>query len=426
MPNMVVIGALGLLSSLGEWYDFFITAILAATVWPSIFYPNLGSSVALSLGAASFGITFLSRPLGALVLGHYSDRVGRRQVILWSSLVTGVCSLAIAFVPSYALIGLVGIYFIVFLRFLIGLGLGGNYGGAASWVSEFAQRSSRRGLWGAFIQASVSLGTALPAFALWALSIYLTNAEVVAWGWRLAVGVGVLMFVPGAIVRYRYSESPMFSQLKETKAVERSPVIVMLREKWVLVLALGLVTFPSFVWTSGLQNPYAISYLVASHVPMSSLLLALFVSQAFGTVMRFGFGHLADKIGRKLVAVIGAVWMAIAAFPYFWIANTLNITYIMLDFALVGLGNAISNTVIASILTEQFPTKYRASGVGFTLQIAGLYAGLLVTFLVPVILDYSGGVLKAWPGIAWMMVVSSILSVIPLFFLKETKNIDLT
>jgi MFS family permease len=234
------------------------------------------------------------------------------------------------------------------------------------------------------------------------------------------------MFVPGAIVRYRYSESPMFSQLKAAKAVEKSPVIAMLRDKWALVLALGLVTVPSFVWTSGLQNPYAVSYLAASHMSISSVLLALWVGQAFGTVMRFPSGFLADKIGRKRVAVIGALWMAVAAFPYFWIANTLNATYIILDFALLGIGNAMSNAVIAPILTEHFPTKYRASGAGFTLQIAGLYTGILVTFLVPVILDVYGGVLKAWPGIAWMMIASAVISVMPLFFLKETKNIDLT
>ena len=199
-----------------EYYDFFIASFAAASIWPLIFFSDLGPGAAVAFSILTFGLVYITRPIGAYVFGHVGDRVGRKRTLIYTLFAMGLGLLGIALTPDYSSIGWSAIALLVFFRLLFGIGLGGEYGGAVSWITEFASRSRWRAFWNMWA-TPVPIGllfASLEPSRIWASSM---GGDFISYGWRILFAIGGVLVIVGLLIRYTVSESPAFREIVERK-----------------------------------------------------------------------------------------------------------------------------------------------------------------------------------------------------------------
>jgi len=316
-------------SSLGtvfEWYDFYLFAVLAI-FFTDKFYPAGNPTVALLASLATLAAGFLVRPFGALFFGRLGDLIGRKYTFLVTILLMGISTAALGFLPTYAQIGDAAWIILLLLRLLQGLALGGEYGGAATYVAEHAP-PGKRGYSTAWIQTTATLGLFLALLVIYLCRTNMSAADFKDWGWRIPFWLSILLLIFSIYIRLKLNESPLFQRMKAEGKGSRSPITDSFfkspNNKYVLLALLGATAGQGVVWYTGqfqvlffLQNAVKVDFQTTYMLLAIGLLLA--------TPFFIFFGWLSDKIGRKWIMMAGCLLGAVTYFPLFnWLADAAN------------------------------------------------------------------------------------------------------
>ena len=364
-----------------DWYDFYAYGLVAAVAFPTLFFPSNNPATATLLTFATFGVGFLSRPLGGAVFGHYGDRIGRKAMLVLTLVMMGISTVAVGLMPTYAEIGVAAPVCLVVLRLVQGFALGGEWGGAALIAVEHAP-TRRRGFFGSFVQVGASLGF-LAATAVVSLCSTLTSRDqFLSWGWRIPFLLGALVVAGGYLVRRGVDETPEFMRkVERAHAQAKLPLVGALRRHpgaFLAIFGMRLSELVGFFTVT----VFALNYAVARGIPRGELLNALL---AIGLVAIFlipACGALSDRIGRRSIYVVGAVVGIAGAFPLFWAIQDGSLLWITLAFVLVA---NLSHDPIVSVqqplFVEMFEPEFRYSGAGVAYQLASAVAGGFTPFI---------------------------------------------
>jgi len=398
-----------------EWYDFLIYATAAALVFGRTFFPADDPLVSSLLSIGTVGVGFVARPLGAIILSNFGDRIGRRSMLIFTLTAMGAATTLIGLLPSYRQIGITAPILLVVLRLVQGLAVGGEWGGAVLMAVEHAP-ARRRGLYGSLVQMGFPIGLALGTFSFLLLAL-LPDEQFMAWGWRLPFLLSAVLISVGMWIRLRVPESPEFEKAKEEGEIVRFPVWEAIRRHPKnLLIALGArITELSWIYVLTI---FAVAYAANTlHISRNLVLAAIAVGALLELVTVPSFGALSDRVGRKPIYIAGSLAAAILAFPVFWAIGTRNEFAVMVAFAVgMAVGHGVMYGVQASFLSEMFGANVRYSGASLGYQLAAPIGGGLIPVFATYLVSLWGG---TWP-VALMMVALALLTVIAVLFARET------
>mgnify|MGYP001317322800 FL=1 len=370
-----------------EWYDFFLYGTAAAIIFPKAFFPSdMPAMVALIASFSTFAVGFLARPLGGIIFGHFGDRVGRKQTLVLALLIMGTSTTLIGLLPTYATIGYIAPLILVLLRFVQGLAIGGQWGGAMLLVTESAP-ADKRGWYGAYAQAGAPIGVILANLAFLGVSGGMSEDAFLDWGWRLPFLASIVLIGVSLYVQLNLEDTEAFKKLANNQSEEsiedtpirRSPIVeVIVNYPKRIFLAAG--AFLSIQVTFYILIAFIMAYGVNSPSVMLSrdtMLTAVLVAAMIMVPAQFWAAGLSDRVGRKRVYLWGAALSGIWAFALFPLVDTGNI-YIVTGAIAVGLiFTGMQYGPQAAFFTELFSTEVRYSGASLGYQIGAILGGAL-------------------------------------------------
>lgn len=389
-----------------EWYDFFLYGTAAALVFPALFFPEADPFTGQVLAFSTFTIGFLARPIGGAVFGAMGDRLGRKAALVTTLLLMGVSTLLIGFLPTYAEIGIAAPLLLTALRFLQGLGVGGEWGGAVLLALEYGQRG-RRGFYASWPQAGVPLGLLASTGVMALCQASLTREEFLDWGWRVPFYLSGLLIVVGLLIRLRILETPLFRAVQEQNLVSEAPVRETLVKHWreiLLVAGTRLVENASFYLFTASAIAYGQDVLA---IDVGVLLLAVNVGAALEFFTIPFFGHLSDRFTRRRTYMAGCVFLILFAFPFYALLQTRQTEWIVLAVvvALAG-GHALLYSVQAALIPELFGTRLRCTGASIGYQLAVPFAGGIAPLVAAVLIKNFPD--QYWPLAAYIILLGLI------------------
>jgi MHS family proline/betaine transporter-like MFS transporter len=368
-----------------ELYDFAIYGFFAVEIGRS-FFPASDPLTSLLGAFATYGVGFLMRPVGAIVVGAYGDRKGRRAALVLTVAMMAIATGLVAFVPTYAQIGIWAPIVLVVLRLFQGFSTGGEWGGAAAFLVEYAP-PGRRGIVGSLHQVSTQIGN-LAGFLLVALLSYsLTTPDFQSWGWRIAFLVGALLGPVGYYLRTRIAETPVFKEVEARKAVASSPLLVALGTYWTTIVAGIFICAIAAASTQTFQIYLTQFARQQLHLNSTASLLITCASLAFAAIYILLIGMFSDRVGRKILVLASCAGFIVFTYPLFsMLAATPTLTtYLFVQFAGAALYGLVFG-VLPTLLAELFPTKVRYTGISISFSIAimsfGGFTPLINTYLV--------------------------------------------
>lgn len=371
-----------------EWYDFFLYGTAAALVFPDVFFPSSTHGIGILLSFGTQAVGFAARPVGAIIFGHFGDRVGRKATLIATLMLMGIATALMSVVPSYSAIGVSAPVLLITLRILQGIGVGGEWGGSVLLSMEWGTQR-RRGFWASWPQVGVPIGLLLSTGMI-KLFGHIAGSGFDTWGWRVPFALSLVLVVIGLYVRLRVLESPAFSEVKREHAVVRLPVWQVIREQPLEVATSAFVRMseqaPFYLFVT-----FILSY-GTDHLGLSkdSLLNDTLVAAALGLVSIPLFGHLSDRIGRRRMYGIGIVCIAAFAFPYYGLLNTKSSGLILLAVVLSLVFHDMQYGPQASLIAETFGPATRYSGAGLGYQLASVIAGGPAPLIAAAIVDATG------------------------------------
>jgi MFS family permease len=386
-----------------------------------VFFPSF-SPVAGTLAAfATFAVGFVARPLGAILFGHFGDRIGRKRMLIVSLVLMGGATVAVGLIPSYESIGVLAPVLLVTARFLQGIGLGGEWGGAVLLATEYAP-PGKRGLYSAFPQLGPAVGFVLGNALFLLLDATMSDETFRTVGWRIPFLASAVLLVVGYYIRMRIAETPVFEAAM--KRQERSPVPfadLLVSQPIVLVLAtLSFILAHTLFYT---VTTFALSYGTATlHLDRTTMLLAAMIAVAVMGAATLWFAVQSDRIGRKRLCIASAVLAAVWAFPLFWLIDTGNPLLITLGMTGGLLCFAMLYGPMGAFLPELFRVRYRYSGASFAYSASGIVGGGISPILATNLLAITG----SSAAISAYVLVVALVCVAALVPLRETKDADFT
>ncbi len=403
-----------------EWYDFFIYGTAAALVFNKIFFPSFEPLVGTLLAFATYAVGFVARPLGGVVFGHYGDKLGRKNVLVFTLLLMGISTFLVGLMPTYDAIGVWAPILLVALRFLQGLGLGGEWGGAVLMTLESGD-PKRRGLNASWPQVGVPIGLLLANGVLSLIGAITSDAAFQSWGWRVPFLLSGVLVVVGLWIRMTIAESPLFRELETSDTKARAPIVeVLTRYPKRVLLALGArvgvdVAFYSFVL---FITTYVVTYL---GLPDSYALNAVLIAATFQIVLIPGFGVLSDRFGRRPVYLFGAIGAAVWVFVFFALLDTGSFVLIVLATVVALVFHAAMYGPQASFIAEMFPTHVRYTGASMGYQLAGILGGAVAPLISVALLDkYDTSLVVSLYVVAMLVITALCVIAAP-----ETSRVDL-
>jgi len=394
-----------------EWYDFTIYAAFAVPI-SKAFFPADSEVVSLLLSFVTFGLGFVARPFGAAFLGGYADRKGRRNALSLTILLMALGTAIIALCPGYDRIGLAAPIVIIVARLIQGFSAGGEIGGAVSTLVEHAP-PERRGLYGSFQQLSQGGSTMLSGLVAIIISLALSPAEIGAWGWRLAFGVGLLIAPVGLYIRRELQDAPVFTQTAAEHKAEL-PIRVILRHHWRAVLTGMLVVM---LWTVAqyIANYFPTFAVRELKVPLSTSYLGPLV---VGAVLLFCpiVGVLADRFRRKNVMIAGALGLLIVAYPAFsYLIASPTPEHLVVTQIIVATFMLIYTAPASAVLAELFPTSVRATGISITYSLGVAIFGGFTPAIITALISWTG----APVAVAYYLMGAALVSLVTVFTLTD-------
>lgn len=392
-----------------EWFDFFIYATAASLVFSKIFFPEFGSNVGLLASFATLGVAFLARPVGAFIFGHLGDRIGRRTTLIITLSMMGASTGLIGLLPTWNQVGIWAPVLLTALRFLQGVAVGGEWGGAVLMSVENAPKSRVR-LYGSAPQIASPLALVLATIVMYFVAKLPADA-LMSYGWRIPFIAGFVLVAIGMIIRLGVTESEEFTTIKKKGKVEGHPVLDVIRRMPVQVLA-GIGLQASVIVLFYLITTYMLTMATNTHgLARSTTLMILLVAAVIDLIAMIAVGVLCDKVSAWKVFTTGVVFTGLFAFPLFALYDTGNVALMMAAFSLaLVLGHATTYAVVSSLTAELFPTEVRYSGVALCSAFAGV-AWAAPTPLVAAALVPTDGSTHWWP-LAVMLIVSSVISMV--------------
>jgi metabolite-proton symporter len=404
-----------------EWYDFFLYSTVTGLIFAKLYFPQSDPLVGTLQAFLVYAVGFIARPIGAAIFGHYGDRIGRKATLIATLLLMGLATFAVAFVPPYAEIGIWGAVLLTVLRFIQGVGVGGEWGGSVLLSMEWARTNAHRGFVASWPQFGVPAGLFLANLMVLAFSQISTD-EFMAWGWRVPFFLSIVLVAIGLYIRLSVLETPVFAKLLAEHKTERTPMLEVIRRqpRDIVLSAFARMAeqapfylFTAFIFTYGTET------LGASRDLLLTAVLTAAVVEFF-TIP--GFGHLSDLIGRRRMYLIGAVCAGVFGFIYFAMVDTKSSSLIFLAIVLSLLPHAMMYGPQAAMIAECFTGRMRYSGCSMGYQLASVIAGgpapLIATALFA---RYHSGY-----AIAGYILVCSVLSVVSAAMMRDYTNKDIS
>ena len=414
--------AASLIGTTIEWYDFFLYGSAAALVFNKLFFPSFDPLVGTLLAFATYAVGFIARPLGGIVFGHFGDRIGRKKLLMWSLVMMGLATVLIGLLPGYAAIGVWAPAGLILLRVVQGFAVGGEWGGAVLLAAEYGD-SKRRGFWASWPQAGVPLGSLLSAGILALMAGFQSEADFVAWGWRIPFLLSGLLVIVGWYIRNRVAETPMFeAELVGSGEPPRLPAMDVIRERpRAVLLGAGLRVGENIVYY--ILTVFSLTFLVDVAAESRSLALdALLIGAAVQFVSIPLLAILSDRIGRRPVYAFGAFGLAIFIFLFFPMLASGSDSAIILAIVIGLVLHASMYAPQAAFITELFPTRIRYSGVSIAYQLTAIFAGSLA----PIIALWLYKDLHSSVPVSIYVAIACAISGVSALLARETRGVELS
>ncbi len=367
-----------------EWYDFFIYGTAAGLVFGKLYFPNEDPLSGTLLAFGTYFIGFVGRPIGAAIFGHYGDRIGRKATLIATLMCMGIGTFLIAFVPTYASIGIWGAILLTVLRMIQGIGVGGEWGGSVLLAMEWSRTHGQRGLIASWPQFGVPCGLLLSNFAIYAFSAW-AGADFITWGWRVPFALSIVLVAIGLWIRLGILETPVFQEILANQKVEKAPVAEVIKKQPKEIILSAFLRMseqaPFYVFTA-----FVFSYAVGTlKIPRDFVLQAV-MAAAFVSFFSIPLaGYISDKIGRKNMYLLGVVTMGVFGFVYFAMIDTAVPAVIFLAIVLSLIPHDMQYGPQAALIAESFTPNLRYSGASLGYQLASIIAGgpapLIATWL---------------------------------------------
>ena len=417
--NRVVLASF--IGTMIEWYDFFLYGTAAALVFNRLFFPNIDPLAGTMAAFATYAVGFFARPLGGIIFGHFGDALGRKSMLVTTLMLMGVATFLIGVLPTYEQAGVWAPVLLVVLRFIQGLGVGGEWGGAVLMAVEHGT-AKRRGLRASWVQAGVPAGLLLATLVFNAFSS-LPEKDFIAWGWRVPFLLGLLLLGIGLFIRLAVVESPVFLAMKAARpAAARPPIFeVLTKYRRNVLLAMGARFAENAFFY--IFTVFVLSYATKQlDLPKATILNGVLLGSAVQLVCIPCFGALSDRVGRRPVYLGGAVFLALFAFPFFWLVDQKSTVAVWAAIVVGLIGHSAMYGPQAAFFSELFGTNVRYSGASLGYQLASPLAGGLAPLIATALLQWSGG--QPWP-IAVYLVVMALITIVSVWLAKETHRDEL-
>ena len=382
LRRAVIAGAVG---TTIEWYDFFLYSTVTGLVFARLYFPRANPLTGTLDAFGVYAVGFVARPIGAAIFGHYGDRLGRKSALIATLLLMGIATFFVALVPTYDRIGIWGAVLLTLLRFVQGVGVGGEWGGSVLLSMEWAQSNAHRGFIASWPQFGVPAGLFLANLAVLASSA-LSGDAFLAWGWRLPFLLSLALVGVGLWVRLGILETPVFAKLAAERRLERTPVIEVVRRHPRAIVLTALCRMaeqaPFYLFTA-----FIFAYGTATlHLNRDFLVTAVMCGSALSFVSIPLFGHLSDRFGRKRIYMLGAVVTGVYGFVYFGLLDTRVPALVFVAIVLSLIPHDILYGPQAALIAESFPARLRYSGASLGYQLSSIFAGgpapLVATWLL--------------------------------------------
>ena len=425
--NMQKVALTALAGTSIEWYDFFLYGAAAALVFPTAFFGEATPSTALILSLLTFAAGFIARPIGGIIFGHYGDRIGRKKTLVIALILMGVSSTLIGLLPTYAMIGITAPILLTSLRFVQGLAIGGQWGGAMLLVTESAP-PDKRGFYGAFAQAGAPIGVILANLAFIVTSSLVSEESFYSWGWRIPFLASAILIGISMYIQLNLEDTKAFQELQQRKQnvdtkeeqIKQSPILEAIR-KYPNRIALAAGAFLSIQVTFYILIAFLLAYGVSSaEISRDDMLAAVLIASAIMVPSQFMFSLISDRHGRKGIFITGAILTGLWAYAIFPLVDTGNFYLIVLAITIGLVFVGMMYGPQAAFFTELFSTEVRYSGATLGYQFGAILGGAFAPTIAAFLWNNY--------GIFWVSVYISFASLLTLFSvmaLTETYKISL-
>jgi len=418
-PRRAVVA--GTVGTIIEAYDFLLYVQVAPLVFAKLFFPSSDPLVGTLQAFGIYAVGFVSRPVGAALFGHYGDRIGRKVTLIATLLLTGLSTFAVGFVPGYASIGIWGAVILTIVRFIQGVGIGGEWGGATLIAMEWARTNAHRGFITSWPQWGGPAGLFL-ANVMVLLFSWISGDQFLDWGWRVPFWLSIVMVGIGLYIRLGILETPAFTRIVEEKRVERAPVIEVLKRQPKLVALTALARmgqqgpfyiFAAFIFTYGTT---------VLHSSRNLLLAAVMCATALSAITTPLAGHLSDRFGRKRMYIIGIAAIGVFTFIYFALLNTAIPVVIFVAIILSFIPHDMAYGPQAALIAECFPPRLRYSGASLGFHLASIIAGGPAPLIATALLAWTG----SGYSVALYVLFSCVISIAATIPLPDYTNRDIS
>jgi MFS family permease len=357
-----------------EWYDFFLYSFASGLVFAKLYFPKSDPLMGTIDAFAVYAVGFIARPVGAAIFGHYGDRIGRKSTLIATLMLMGLATFAVALVPGYATIGVWGAVALVVLRFIQGVGVGGEWGGSVLLAMEWTRTNTHRGFAAAWPQFGVPAGLFLANLAVLVFST-IAGPAFATWGWRIPFLLSIVLVAIGMWIRLGILETPVFRRLVEQEELEQAPMLEVWRRQPKEIILSALCRMgeqaPFYIFTA-----FVYAYVTgALHLPRNLVLVSVLSAAVVSLFTIPIAGHLSDRFGRRRVYMIGAAMTAVYGFAYFAMLNTAIPFLVFLGIVLSLVPHDTMYGPQAALIAESFTPRLRYSGASIGYQLASIIAG---------------------------------------------------
>ena len=404
-----------------EWYDFFLYGTAAGLVFGKLYFPNSDPLSATLLAFGTYFIGFIGRPIGAAIFGHYGDRIGRKATLIATLLCMGIATFLVAFVPTYASIGIWGAILLTILRALQGIGVGGEWGGSVLLAMEWSRTHGQRGLVASWPQFGVPAGLFLANVAVLAFSAW-SGDQFLVWGWRIPFALSIILVGVGLWIRLGILETPVFQKLLDSDKVEKAPILEVIKKqpREIILSALARMSeqAPFYIFTA-----FIFAYAVNTLKMERNFILAAVMAAAVVSFVTIPLsGHISDRIGRRRMYLIGVVATGLFGFLYFGMIDTAIPSAVFIAIVLSLIPHDIQYGPQAALIAESFTPRLRYSGASLGYQLASIIAG----GPAPLIATWLFATYKTGYAIAIYIAACAVISAVAAAFMPDYTGQDIS